>query len=441
MECARPLAGGARISLANVDEVLLERADKRLVERRRVDGKVTLRVGVSDKRMSSGHARIVLGSGRVEIADLGSTNGTLVQGARIERALLTSGQVFELGQTLFMYGEIEERPAWQVRDVDYEAAPAEPPGLATLDPLHAGRLARLKRIGISGVTVMLLGETGTGKEVLARAVHTLSRRPGPFVAVNCGAIPPTLLESQLFGHVEGAFSGASRNEPGLVRSAQSGTLFLDEIGDLPPASQAALLRMLQEGEVLPVGATRPVRVDVRVVSATHCPLAELMDSGKFRRDLYARLAGFVYDLPPLRDRCMDLGLLVAALLRSPKVRGGEALRFAIDAGRALARYEWPLNVRELEQCLVASSVLADEAIVRLEDLPASLQDASAPPSSPDAGDTADRDEAIRRELLLRLAEHRGNVSEVARAMGKARQQIQRWIRRFGIEVDALRPRE
>jgi transcriptional regulator with GAF, ATPase, and Fis domain len=291
---------------------------------------------------------------------------------------------------------------------------------------------------------MLLGETGTGKEITARAVHALSKRPGAFVAINCGAIPAALVEGQLFGHVKGAFSGAVRDEPGLVRAAQFGTLFLDEIGDLPAASQAALLRVLQEGEVLPVGATRAMPVDIRVVCATHRPLDDLMSRGDFRRDLYGRLAGFSHTIPPLRDRRVDLGLIVAALLRSGKVRQGDELSFRPDAARAMVRYDWPLNVRELAQCLATAGVLAEQGVIRLEDLPQPIAElAAAPPSSSMsvAERVPDRDEAVRRELLARLAETGGNMSEVARAMGKARQQVQRWVRRFGIDPDAFRGRE
>jgi transcriptional regulator with PAS, ATPase and Fis domain len=442
MECARPLAGGMRLSLGRVEEVILGRADVRTVKRTEEGGRSVLRIGIPDKRMSLDHARLTLGEGGVVLEDLGSTNGTRVDALRIERMRLRSGKLFELGQTLFHYTEVEERVGWRASDLDCEKAPPAPAGLLTLDPLHAAKLDRLQRVAASAVPVMLLGETGTGKEVLARAVHALSQRPGPFVAVNCGAIPATLVESQLFGHVKGAFSGAVRDEPGVIRSAQYGTLFLDEIGDLPAASQAALLRVLQEGEVMPVGATRAVKVDLRVVCATHQPLEALMERGAFRRDLYARLAGFSYTLPPLRDRRADIGLLIAALLRSPKVRGGESLRFHVDPARTLLRYDWPLNVRELEQCLVTSSVLADAGVVRTEDLPAAVLDAGGPPSSiSEPGASVAQDEAIRRELLMRLAECRGNVSEVARAMGKARQQVQRWVKRFGIDPDAFRARE
>jgi transcriptional regulator with PAS, ATPase and Fis domain len=438
MECARPLAGGARVALDGVDEVVIGRGRARAIERSAAERRV--RVSLPDRRMSADHARIMLGPSGASLEDLGSTNGTLVDGvAAAERVELRSGSVVEIGRTLFVYVELRERKALRAADLDGEQAAGALPGMATLDPVLADRLDRLKRIASSPVAVMLLGETGTGKEITARAVHALSKRPGPFVAINCGAIPATLVESQLFGHVKGAFSGAVRDEPGLVRSAQFGTLFLDEVGDLPAASQATLLRVLQEGEVLPVGATRATKVDIRVVCATHKPIDELTAHGDFRRDLYARLAGFAHTLPPLRERRVDLGLLVAALLGSPRVKEGERLTFRPEAARAMLRYDWPLNVRELEQCLSTASVLAEEATIRLEDLPPAIAELSGAPSSasqPAAG--PERDEVLRRELLMRLAEARGSVSEVARAMGKARQQVQRWVRRFGIDADAFR---
>jgi transcriptional regulator with PAS, ATPase and Fis domain len=438
MEAARPLAGGARQSLDGVDEVVLGRGDRRGAARRTVDGRTVLRVEVPDRKMSVSHARLVLGEGRVVLEDLGSTNGTRVDGAPVERATLRPGALVEVGQTFFVYAEVEERIDWRADDVDNETAPPRPTGLVTLDPVLAVRLGRLERVAGSPVAVMLRGETGTGKEVLARAVHELSGRPGPLVAVNCGAIPASLVESTLFGHLRGAFSGAVRDEMGTVRAAHRGTLFLDEIGDLPPSSQAALLRVLQEAEVVPIGATRAVKVDVRVISATHRPLEELMERGSFRRDLYARLAGFECELPRLRDRIVDAGLLVAALLRSSRVRDGDSLRFRGDAARALLRYAWPLNVRELQQCLATSSVLAEEGLVRLADLPPSIAAEATTPPEPESGTGSD--DAIRRELMLRFAEARGNLSEVARAMGKARQQVQRWARRFGIDAEAFRDR-
>jgi transcriptional regulator with PAS, ATPase and Fis domain len=440
MECGRPLASGARVALSPGDEVTIGRGDARRTSRTPEGGRTGVRLSVPDRRMSGNHARIAAGPDGTFVEDLDSTNGTMVDGTSVERHPVRDGSVIEIGRTLFLYRELVGPRALKVQDCDADTDDGTPPGLVTLDPVLAEAVDRLKRVAPSPVTVMLLGETGTGKEITARAIHALSKRPGPFVAINCGAIPANLVESQLFGHVKGAFSGALRDEPGLVRTAQFGTLFLDEIGDLPPPSQAALLRVLQEGEVLPVGATRAARVDIRVVCATHKPLDALMAEGTFRRDLYGRLAGFAYSLPPLRERRVDMGLLVAALLRSSKIQGGDAIQFQTDAARALLRYDWPLNIRELGQCLGTASVLADDGLVRLEDLPPPVAElAAAPPSSAmGVDDASSRDEELRRELLVRLAETRGNVSEVARAMGKARQQVQRWVRRLGIDPDAFR---
>jgi transcriptional regulator of acetoin/glycerol metabolism len=425
LESARLSAGGLRVSLVDVDRLSIGRGDARTLTKLEQRARS---LTVPDARMSAAHARIVRREGGFHLEDEGSTNGTTCNGESVESVRLRDGDLVELGQTLFTFREIAIEGGVRAGDLDLAAKPRGPAGLATFDPLYAPRLARLARVGSSGLSIMLLGETGTGKEVLARALHELSQRPGPFVAVNCGAIPQSLVESQLFGHVRGSFSGATRDEIGLVRSANNGTLLLDEIGDLPASSQAALLRVLQEGEVLPVGSTQSVKVDVRVLSATHKPLDQLVEEGKFRRDLYARLAGYVFAVPPLRERKVDLGMLIASL-----APGG--LRLHRDAASALLRHDWPMNIRELEQCLRASAVLAEDGLVTVRELPPGIVDPPRPktvrPLDPD-------DEALQRELVAKLTETRGNVSEVARVMGKARQQIQRWLRRFDLDPDSFR---
>jgi transcriptional regulator with GAF, ATPase, and Fis domain len=285
---------------------------------------------------------------------------------------------------------------------------------------------------------MLRGETGTGKEVAARAVHALSKRAGPFVPVNCGAIPVALVESHLFGHTRGAFSGAVRDEPGFVRAAHGGTLFLDEIGDLPPASQAALLRVLQEGEVIPVGTTRAVPVDLRIVAATHQQLEALVARGAFRADLLARLDGFTFALPPLRERREDTGLLVADLLRATP--DAERLQLSSEVGRALLQYEWPLNIRELGHCLARACALAKgEHRLELRHLPPQVRGALEPSPGADEPLGAEGSDArLRVQLEGLLAQHEGNVAEVARALGKARMQVHRWCKRFEIDPERYR---
>ena len=441
LEGSRLDAGGMRVALTGVDEVTIGRGSERALERAGQPGSVKCALRVPDARMSNVHARIVRRDGGLVVDDAGSTNGTIVNGATIASKALVDGDVLELGQTLFVYREIALDAADAARDLDPRdlAATGAPRGMATLDPLFARRLERLARVAASPLTILLLGETGTGKEVLSRAVHAISKRPGAFVAVNCGAIPPGLVESQLFGHVRGSFSGATRDEPGLVRAAQFGTLLLDEIGDLPLPAQAALLRVLQEGEVLPVGGAKPVPVDVRFVSATHKPLEDLVERGDFRRDLYARLAGYAFTIAPLRERRVDLGLLIASLLSGITLPPA-GLRLHREASRAMLRYDWPMNVRELDQCLRATSVLADDGLVTVDDLPAAIADARGDAREDDADVLDAQDDALRKDLLVRMAEARGNVSEVARAMGKARQQVQRWVRRFGIVSEAFTER-
>jgi DNA-binding NtrC family response regulator len=372
------------------------------------------RLEVADPWMSTRHARIERSFGGFWVIDEGSKNGVAVNGDRTERTLLADGDWIEAGHTIFRFRH-GTMPAIRAREPRPDAGAVLRTSLPTLD-----RQARdLEEVARSKLPVILRGETGTGKEVVARAVHGISGRPGELVAVNCGALPATLLESELFGHRRGAFSGAVEDHPGLVRAADRGTLFLDEVADLPLASQAALLRVLQEREVTPVGGTRPIKVDLRTICATHKDLGALVALGQFRSDLYARLSGHTFALPPLRERREDLGLLVAALL--DRIAPDREIRFELDAARALYRHDWPLNVRELEKCLGAAVVLARGAPIAREHL------AIAGSSEPPAPATPTRPD--RRELLVSaLREHRGNVSAVARSLGKARSLVQRWLR-------------
>jgi transcriptional regulator with GAF, ATPase, and Fis domain len=302
-------------------------------------------------------------------------------------------------------------------------------------PWLARDLQKLSRVAESAVPLLLLGETGTGKEVLARAVHDASGRQGPFVAVNCGALPAGLVESLLFGHKKGAFSGATADALGFVRSANEGTLFLDEIGDLPKAAQATLLRVLQEHEVVPVGEARAVAATARIVAATHRPLAALVEAGEFRADLLARLAGFTYALPPLRERIEDIGVLLAAILR--RIAGERASSLILGAGavRQLLAYQWPSNVRELVQRLEVGLAVAVED--RLEALGESgPAQGKSPPTA--AKGLSPESEALRQRVVASLSEHGGNVTHVGRALGTSRTQVQRWLKRFGLDPRAFR---
>jgi len=438
LECDRPRAAGARYSLASIDEVVIGRGRRREVTRTGA----RLDVRVPDRWISSTHARLIRSNDGVTLEDAQSTNGSFVNGERVVSLPLSNDDVVELGHTIFFVRDAVEVPSTATPvDDDASTPPERTPGMRTLLPAFEVQLEAIQRVAATHIPVLILGETGTGKEVMARAIHAASQRSGPFVAVNCGALPETLLEGQLFGHVKGAFSGAIRDAAGFVRSAEGGTLFLDEIGDLSLRSQAALLRVLQEREVVPVGATRPIKVDIRVLAATHRPLDAMTARGEFRSDLFARIAGFRVVLPPLRDRREDLGLLVADLLRAVAPAGAEHLTLSAAAGRALAMYEWPLNIRELQQALTLSTALAVDDVIELAHLPPEV--ATARPTQPPLSDIApgalsDADERLRAELVAHLEISGGNVSEVARAMGKARTQIHRWVRRFGIDLIVFR---
>ncbi len=420
LQCDDPASGSDVYMLDRTTELTVGRGD-----RRRLDGAT---LTVADKRISSQHARFTREGQRFRVRDLGSANGIRVGGARASDQLLEPGDVIQIGHTLFAY----EHKRFEER-VPFTAG--QRTRLVTLSPSYARRLTQLVRVARTPIPVLLLGESGTGKEVLARLTHETSGRPGAFIAVNCGAIPENLVESHLFGHRKGAFSGAVRDEVGLVRAADGGTLFLDEIGDLPPPSQAALLRMLQEGEVLPVGATRAEKVQVRIIAATHRSLTQMQVAGTFRSDLYARLSGYVFEVPTLAERREDLGQLIGELLS--KEAPPRAIR--ADAVSQLLRYDWPLNVRELVQALQTASALTPDGIIRAEHLPRAIQSCElplrlAPPAEAPSQRALTREErALRDEVATRLEAHDGNVSAVAREMGKARQQVQRWIRRFDLK--------
>ena len=475
LECDRPLAPSTRHSLWGVDEVVLRRGPHRSALR----SGTQLVVFIADQWLSGTHARLAREGDGFVLRDAGSTNGTWVDGRPVppEGLRLRDGELIEIGHTLLLFRAAAPQRPMDQSDLDGAQLDPGNTGLVTLSSALQVEHERLATIARSSVPVVIGGETGAGKEVVARALHVLSGREGPFVAVNCGAIPRTLVESELFGHRKGAFSGATEERLGLFRSADRGTLLLDEIGDLPLDAQAALLRVLQEGEVLSVGATRPVKVDVRVLAATHRDLAALVHGGQFRADLLSRIAGFTVRLPPLRERPEDLGLLVASLLKRVAGDAAAHVRFTCEAGRALARHRWPLNVRELEQCLRAALVLAGTQPVDLAHLPeavraalrqgplplAEVQTGPVLPGRADATDPdllpvaaggeqgADAGAPVRpqrplsaeerrhkEELLLLVGEHRGNVTTMARALGKARMQVQRWLKRYGIDPQEYR---
>jgi len=442
LECSRPTALSARYSLAGIHTVHVGRGSNRGADRRETAGGRQLVVRVPDRWMSSSHARIEHSFGRWVLEDTDSKNGTIVNGEPVRRAVLQDGDIFELGHTVFLFCAALAVRDGTPPDLDFSETPCPATGLATLAPALDDGLTRLQQVARSPISILIQGDSGTGKEVTARAAHHLSGREGEFVAVNCGAIPANLVESELFGYRKGAFSGAVEDRPGLVRSAHRGTLFLDEIGDLPTASQAALLRVLQEREVTPVGGVSPVHVDLRVIAATNRDIDGMVASEDFRRDLFARLAGFRIELPPLARRLEDFGLLVGTLTARVVPNASDHPGFECDAIRQMLRYDWPLNIRELEQCIRTASVLAGDNAIACEHLPESVRNPS-PQATPTPGPASPpklspEDEKTRDELVTKLREHSGNISAVARDIGKDRKQIQRWLKRFQIDATDFR---
>ena len=436
MECDRLEAGGCFRSLDDVDELRIGRGVTRRFWTSESSGKRILYMEVPDARMSTRHACMVRRPGGWMLEDRGSTNGSRRNGAGVAQCSLDDGDVVQLGHTFFLHREGQENSALESYE-DTARMRADLPGLATLNSSYASSLGRLMQVAPSDTPVLIRGEAGTHKDLLASAVHALSRRPGPLVTVRCCDIPEADVEGHLFGRVGGG------DAVGLVRMADTGTLFLDDICDLSASSQTALLRALQQQEVLPVGAVQPVPVDLRVVSATHHPIEALVARGAFRQDLALRIVGSVHDASPLRQRPEDIGILTSASLRRS---GHPQVRLRPSVAEAFLRYDWPLNVRELEQCLASACLLAEDDVLRPSHLPPPIarmldvQPARSGPSRPPNSISPPRnlsidEETLRAELVMRLAEASGSVSVVARDMGKARQQIQRWLRRFKIDPD------
>ena len=438
LEADRPRARPLRIDLSEIATLEIGRGAARVLER---DG-AQARLSLPDGWMSGRHALIGKVLGRFSFEDLGSRNGSFFGvgpegGVRTERIMLGGGEAFECGHTFFRFG-YHDSDADLTLDLD--AGEPGRPGTETTEPRLAEELELLDRAAQSTVSIMLGGESGTGKELVARAIHDRSGRAGPLVAVNCGALPPNLVEGELFGHRKGAFSGANEDRPGLVRSADRGTLFLDEIGDLPLSAQAAFLRVLEERSVVPIGASRPIPVDLRLVSATHRDLGTQVAEGKFRADLLARLAGFRLTLPSLRERPSDLGLVLSALLRRQLGDTRPGFRLALDAARAMVAHDWPLNMRELDRALAAALALCDD-VLELDHIASSLFKLPAREQTSPGGSTAaasPSDDELRTRLIESFTKHKGNVSAVARELGKARMQIQRWCKRLSINPESYR---
>jgi len=289
-------------------------------------------------------------------------------------------------------------------------------------------------------TVLLRGESGTGKELVARAIHRHSqRKAGPFIAIDCGAIPESLLESELFGYTKGSFTGALMDKPGLFSEADGGTLLLDEIGNVSLAMQARLLRVLQDQQVRPIGSNRPRSVDVRIVAATNLDLEAAVARGSFRQDLYYRLNVVSIAIPPLRDRAEDIPLLVEAFLhRAARQNSKPVLSVTPEAMQALVAYEWPGNVRELAHVVERVVVLSQSDPIGIEDLPLEVRGSRAGTLGDLAVDHPTLEELKRRYIVRVVEEAQGNISRAAAVLGVDRRSLYRMMRRYKINPSESR---
>jgi len=308
------------------------------------------------------------------------------------------------------------------------------PGLIAQSPAMHAVLDLVERVAPTGATVLIQGESGTGKEVIAKAVHHASARAArPFIAVNCGAVPETLLESELFGYVRGAFTGAAGSKLGLFEEADGGTLFLDEIAEMPASLQVKLLRALQSGEVRRLGATQAATIDVRVLAATNGDLASRIAQGSFREDLFYRLNVIQMTLPPLRDRREDIPALAEHFLARAAVKLGRTLRLSPEALERLLRYPWPGNVRELENAIERAAILTRTEAVEPDDLPPHVSAGLQLGPSPALPRQITLAEAERAHILQTLERFGRNHSGAAEALGIGRTTLWRKLKEYGIE--------
>jgi two-component system response regulator AtoC len=414
---------------------------------------VSCSIKVEADSVSRLHCRIHCGP-RVWIEDLGSRNGTRLHGRRMrqgDRAELTPGAVLELGSVVVF---VAGGPAEYARAVRADAPPPERARAAVVRDARMRELYELLEVvAPSPFNVLLLGETGVGKDLFAEALHSRSQRSEkPLLRLNCAALPESILEGELFGFEKGAFTGAHAAKPGLFEAADGGTVFLDEIGDLPLATQAKILRVLENGEVMRLGSTRTTRIDVRFVGATHRDLQALCREKAFRSDVYFRLSGVVVTIPPLRERPDDLTELARHFTREAALRLGRTSVVLTPAAlEQLRARSWPGNIRELRNVIDRAVLLAKGGIVDVVDLgvgddvtprPSAAGAAQVPiaaePPPPEAGDFRDTMRRLEKQKILdALDSCAGNQSRAARMLGIPRRTFVKRLDSYGI----ARPRK
>jgi transcriptional regulator with PAS, ATPase and Fis domain len=373
-----------------------------------------------DRLLSREHLRITRTERGYELSDLGSTNGTFLDGPRLDGpARLVDGAIVLFGNQTAVFRLVS---ATELAALRQDAATPFCP-VPTFSPTLAVTYARLRKLASTAAELLLVGETGVGKEICARAIHRASGRRGPFVTINCASLPAALVESELFGYLAGAHSTAAAAKPGLVEAAAGGTLLLDEIGDMPPELQVKIFRFLQDRTISPLGATRPRRVDVRVLAAT-TRMTTSSGSDTLRADLVARLGADPIFIAPLRRRPEE----VPTLLRH---FGGGLVRDVEPAAlRALCLHGWPLNVRELEKTVANALAMSSGGRLRLEHLPSAIRGALERGAPIEHHRRQPRTAPEKAELEHLLKQHGGNVASIARTLDRKWNVVWRWIVKY-----------
>jgi len=383
--------------------------------------------------LSRKHAALDLGP-PMRVRDLGSSNGTKLRGQPIpanQWVSVEAGELIELGTVLVLVRRVlPSRPA--TRQPGAAAAPV----VASKAMVEVYQV--VDRIAPGVISVLVLGETGVGKEVVAEAVHRRSpRAQGPFVRLNCAAFSESLLESELFGHERGAFTGASEAKAGLLESASGGTVFLDEVGELPPSLQVKLLRVLEERAVRRVGSLTARPLDVRFVAATNRDLEADVASGRFRRDLYFRIAGATLAIPPLRERREEIALLAQAFIEQTSAQLGRAsLSLSPEALACLTANPWPGNLRELKNAIERAVLLCPGAVIGPEHLPAAKEPSSPAPAAPGPAGAGGE----RQRIVEALQQSAGNQSQAAKLLGISRRTLLNRLDEYGIARPQKKPR-
>jgi two-component system response regulator AtoC len=376
-------------------------------------------VRIDDVKASREHAIVRSDNGVLKLRDLGSRNGTRLNTeiVRGEERTLVSGDVLWIGEA-----EIVVAGDGRPRASTPSASLADSPHIVVADPAMAEVYRLVERVAAQTTTVLLLGETGVGKEVVAELVHRRSGRNGkPFLRVNCGALPETLIESELFGHERGAFTGADKRKVGLFEAGDGGTVFLDEIGELKLELQAKLLRSIETKRFMRVGGTEELSTDVRIIAATNRELDTEVRAGRFRGDLFYRLSIFTISIPPLRDRPNEVVLLAELFARQLAVKMGRPTpRLAPGTRAALERHDWPGNVRELRNVVERAMVLSDDGVLRPEQLPELRSERVGPPG----GSMQSKLESVEQKAIEdALVAEGGNQTRAARRLGISRRTL------------------